>query len=76
MKFYRDEPRTLTITALLRPDGDDLVAECRLAAERDAARRRTAAADGALHRLGAADAPNRRSLTTTATPRPVTAPRH
>ena len=33
-KFYRDEPRTLTITALLRPDGDDLVAECRLSAER------------------------------------------
>ena len=34
VKFYRDEPRTLTITALLRPDGDDLVAECRLTAER------------------------------------------
>ena len=34
LKFYRDEPRTLTITALLRPDGDDLVAECRLSAER------------------------------------------
>jgi NADP-dependent 3-hydroxy acid dehydrogenase YdfG len=34
LKFYRDEPRTLTITALLRPDGDDMVAECRLSAER------------------------------------------
>jgi NADP-dependent 3-hydroxy acid dehydrogenase YdfG len=35
LKFYRDKPRTMTITALLRPDGDDLVAECRLSAERD-----------------------------------------
>ncbi|MGO9928078.1 MAG: SDR family NAD(P)-dependent oxidoreductase [Mycobacterium sp.] len=34
LKFYRDEPRTLTITAQLRPDGDDLLAECRLSAER------------------------------------------
>ncbi|HYB36358.1 MAG TPA: SDR family NAD(P)-dependent oxidoreductase, partial [Mycobacterium sp.] len=34
LKFYRDEPRTITITALLRPDGDDLVAVCRLSAER------------------------------------------
>ncbi|OBF53141.1 beta-ketoacyl synthase [Mycobacterium sp. 852002-53434_SCH5985345] len=34
LKFYRDEPRTLTVTALVRPDGDDLVAECRLSAER------------------------------------------
>jgi hypothetical protein len=34
LKFYRDEPRTVTISALLRPDGDDLVAECRLSAER------------------------------------------
>jgi NADP-dependent 3-hydroxy acid dehydrogenase YdfG len=34
LKFYRDEPRTLTITALLHPDGDDLLAECRLSAER------------------------------------------
>jgi hypothetical protein len=34
VKFYRDEPRTLTITAALRPDGPDLVAECRLEAER------------------------------------------
>ena len=34
LKFYRDEPRTVTISALLRPDGDDLLAECRLSAER------------------------------------------
>ena len=34
LKFYRDEPRAVTISALLRPDGDDLLAECRLSAER------------------------------------------
>jgi acyl transferase domain-containing protein/NADP-dependent 3-hydroxy acid dehydrogenase YdfG len=34
LKFYRDEPRTVTVTALVRPDGNDLVAECRLSAER------------------------------------------
>jgi hypothetical protein len=34
LKFYRDEPRTVTVTAQLRPDGDDLVADCRLSAER------------------------------------------
>ncbi len=37
VKFYRDEPRTLTVTALVRPDGDGgdtLVADCRLTAER------------------------------------------
>jgi len=34
VKFYRDEPRTLTVTARVRPDGSDLVAECRLEAER------------------------------------------
>ncbi len=34
VKFYRDEPRTLTITALLRPDGPDLLARCRLVGER------------------------------------------
>ncbi len=34
LKFYRDEPRTITITALLEPAGDDLVARCRLQAER------------------------------------------
>jgi NAD(P)-dependent dehydrogenase (short-subunit alcohol dehydrogenase family) len=34
VKFYRDEPRTLAISALIRPDGPDLLAECRLEAER------------------------------------------
>jgi hypothetical protein len=37
LKFFRDEPRTLTVTALVRPDAgnpDDLVAECTLSAER------------------------------------------
>ena len=34
VKFYRDEPRTLTITRAAAPDGDDLVADCRLSAER------------------------------------------
>ncbi len=34
VKFYRDLPRTLTISARIRPDGSDLLAECRLEAER------------------------------------------
>ncbi len=34
VKFYRDEPRTLTVSALLVPDGDGLRAVCRLTAER------------------------------------------
>ncbi|HET8680962.1 MAG TPA: polyketide synthase dehydratase domain-containing protein, partial [Micromonosporaceae bacterium] len=34
VKFHRDQPRTLTVTALVRPDGPDLVADCALAAER------------------------------------------
>jgi NAD(P)-dependent dehydrogenase (short-subunit alcohol dehydrogenase family) len=34
LKFYRDEPRTLEITALIHPDGEDLLAECRIEAER------------------------------------------
>jgi acyl transferase domain-containing protein/acyl carrier protein len=29
-KFYRGQPRTLTVSARLRKDGDDLVADCRL----------------------------------------------
>jgi acyl transferase domain-containing protein/acyl carrier protein len=29
-KFFRDEPRTLTVSARVRRDGDDLVADCRL----------------------------------------------
>ena len=76
LKFYRDEPRTLTITALLRPDGDDLVAECRLSARAQGARRRTATTDRALHRLGATDRRTAGQLTMTARLLPVTAPRH
>lgn len=34
LKFYRDEPRSIEISALLCPDGQDLVAECRIEAER------------------------------------------
>ncbi len=34
LKFYRDEPRSLTVTALVQPDGKQLVARCRLVAER------------------------------------------
>jgi len=36
-KFYRDEPRTITVSALVQPDpagGDDLLVTCRLTAER------------------------------------------
>ncbi|HEX6467719.1 MAG TPA: SDR family NAD(P)-dependent oxidoreductase [Streptosporangiaceae bacterium] len=34
VKFYRDEPRTLTVRARTRPHGSDLVADCALEAER------------------------------------------
>jgi hypothetical protein len=34
LKFYRDEPRTITVQAVLSPDGDGLVAHARLIAER------------------------------------------
>ena len=34
LKFYRDEPRTLTVQAAIVPDGDELVARCTLSAER------------------------------------------
>ncbi len=50
LKFYRDEPRTLTVQAVVRPDGDDLVAHCRLSAERLLPGQRPAAAHRALHR--------------------------
>ena len=29
-KFYRSEPRTLTVEATIHPQGDDLVADCQL----------------------------------------------
>ncbi|HEX9041981.1 MAG TPA: SDR family NAD(P)-dependent oxidoreductase, partial [Trebonia sp.] len=34
LKFYRDEPRTITVSAVIRPDGADLVADCTLSAGR------------------------------------------
>ena len=34
VKFYRDQPRTLTLSAIIRPDGDGLVADCTLTAHR------------------------------------------
>jgi hypothetical protein len=34
LKFYRDEPRTITVTAVIRPDGAELVADCTLSASR------------------------------------------
>jgi len=34
VKFYRDQPRTLTLQAQLSPDGDDVVADCRLTSVR------------------------------------------
>jgi NADP-dependent 3-hydroxy acid dehydrogenase YdfG len=34
VKFYRDEPRTVRVTAQVRPAGAELLAECRLTAER------------------------------------------
>jgi NAD(P)-dependent dehydrogenase (short-subunit alcohol dehydrogenase family)/acyl carrier protein len=34
LKFYRNDPRTLTTQALISPQGADLVAECRLTSER------------------------------------------
>jgi hypothetical protein len=34
VKFYRDAPRTLTVIVRLRPEGAELVADCRLEGER------------------------------------------
>ena len=34
VKFYRKEPRTLTVEAVIRPHGDKLVADCRLIGHR------------------------------------------
>jgi NAD(P)-dependent dehydrogenase (short-subunit alcohol dehydrogenase family) len=33
-KFYRNDPRTLTIRAMLRPDGETVVADCRIDGQR------------------------------------------
>jgi len=34
LKFYRDEPRTITVKVVVTPDGDDLVGHAQLIAER------------------------------------------
>jgi hypothetical protein len=34
VKFYRDEPRTVTLAAVIQPDGAGLVADCTLSASR------------------------------------------
>ncbi len=34
LKFYRDQPRTIRVSAVVQPDGDELVAHCELSAER------------------------------------------
>jgi NAD(P)-dependent dehydrogenase (short-subunit alcohol dehydrogenase family) len=34
LKFYRNEPRTLKLNAVIRPQGDEFMAECKLAASR------------------------------------------
>ncbi len=34
LKFYRDQPRTIILSARIRPEGDDLVADCKLEADR------------------------------------------
>jgi hypothetical protein len=36
-KFYRDEPRAITVNAVLRPVGDSVVADCRLTGTRSLA---------------------------------------
>ncbi len=33
-KFYRKEPRTVTIEAVFRPEGDEIIADCRLTGQR------------------------------------------
>ncbi len=34
LKFYRDEPRTIRVSSVVQPDGDELIAHCELSAER------------------------------------------
>ena len=51
VKFYRNEPRTLTVTARIQPDGADLVARLPAGGRTPAARQRRTAEDRALHGL-------------------------
>ena len=61
-KFYKDEPRTVTIQAFFYPQGDKLVADCRLIGRRTLPNQARAAGDHALHgaRAGAEDRPTKR----------------
>jgi NAD(P)-dependent dehydrogenase (short-subunit alcohol dehydrogenase family) len=51
VKFYRDEPRTLELHALIRDAGEDLVADCRLVGRRTLA---TGAEQETIHFTGRA----------------------
>ena len=53
VKFYRDEPRTLTIRATIRRDGRDLIAVCAVEGERLLPGSDRATAHDPLHRDGA-----------------------
>ena len=54
-KFYKDEPRTVTIEAIYRPLVNGLVADCRLIGKRSLPNQAGTAGDGALHRPRAAN---------------------
>ena len=68
LKFYRDEPRTVTPARVIRPDGDDLVADCALVGQPATQGRRRTAVDDALHRQRPAHRAG------SAGPRPMTPP--
>src|SRR5262249_40376480 len=61
LKFYRDEPRTITVTATFRPDGAELIADCTLSASRmlagEQAPRVTSHFTGRVRLTGTAAAP-------------------
>jgi hypothetical protein len=53
-KFYRNEPRPVTIEAVIHPHGDGLIADCRLTGAPATSESDRAASDHALHRARAA----------------------
>ncbi len=53
-KFYRNEPRQLTVTCQFTADGEDLLARCALLGTRDLPGQARARGEGALHRHGPA----------------------
>jgi NAD(P)-dependent dehydrogenase (short-subunit alcohol dehydrogenase family) len=63
VKFYRDEPRTLTLRAVIRPAGDGMVADCSLSASRsvkgDQTPRWTTHFTGSVRLTGEPPAPER-----------------